>query len=166
MYNEMTVYGFTYDNLAQMPVVILKDAGERNSLPVWISSQEAGAIAAELLNQDAAARNGQGNLLNRLLERMEMVVGRITIDAINDGVFAAAIRFVKGEEEILMEVRPSEALLAALKFKLPVFVAEEVVAQASQNATSSGEIDSEVAARRFIDFLEHLKPADLGKYPM
>jgi bifunctional DNase/RNase len=166
MYNEMTVYGFTFDNLAQMPVVILKDAGELNSLPVWISSQEAVSIASELLNQEAAAANGQGNLLARLLERMEMTVGRISIDAINDGVFAAAIRFVKGEEEILLEVRPSEALLAALKFKLPVFVAEEVIAHASQNATSSGEKEGEVAARRFIDFLEHLKPADLGKYPM
>jgi hypothetical protein len=45
-------------------------------------------------------------------------------------------------------------------------VADEVMARGSMLAMNDETIARENDARRFIDFLENLQPADLGKYPM
>ncbi|HTP65198.1 MAG TPA: bifunctional nuclease domain-containing protein [Geobacteraceae bacterium] len=166
MYHEMKVFGFTLDTLAQRPVVILKDAADANTVPIWISSQEAVSIVAELVSRDISTQNGRDDLLSLLLDKMSMSVARVSIDSLNDGLFSAAVIFHKEEGDVRIDVRPYEALIISLKYKLPVMVAEEVMARASMWALSDETIASENDARRFVDFLESLDPADLGKYPM
>jgi len=63
-------------------------------------------------------------------------------------------------------VRPCEAIIAALKFKLPIMMAEEVLQRSAVLAISDEEIAGENNARRFTEFLENLDTATLGKYPM
>ncbi len=166
MYHKMKVFGFTLDTLAHRPVVILKDAGDTNTVPIWISSQEAVSIVAELISRDISAQNGRGDLLSLLMEKMAMEVDRVSIDGINDAVFAASVIFQGEGGEVRLDVKAYEALIIALKYKLPVMVADEVMAKASMLALADEEIASENDARRFVDFLESLDPADLGKYPM
>lgn len=166
MYHEMTVFGLALDALTQRPVVILKDAQEKTTVPVWLSNMEVVAIAAELISRDIASQSGRGDLLTVLMKEMGMTVAMVAVDDLRDGVFAASIRFARGEEEVKVTVRPSEALIAALKYRLPVMVADEVVTRASvldlKDETSVGESDS----RRLADFLENLDPEEMGKYPM
>jgi bifunctional DNase/RNase len=57
-------------------------------------------------------------------------------------------------------------MITALKYKLPVMVHEEVIKQASMLDLNEGNFSRETDARRFVDFLENLDPAALGKYPM
>jgi bifunctional DNase/RNase len=166
MYHEMTVFGLALDALSQRPVVILKDAQEKTTVPIWISNMEVVAIAAELISRDIASQSGRGDLLTALMQEMAMTVAMIAVDDLRDGVFTASIRFVRGEEEVKVAVRPSEALITALKYKLPLMVADDVVARAAllevKDETSVRESD----ARRFADFLENLDPEEMGKYPM
>jgi hypothetical protein len=82
-----------------------------------------------------------------------------------DGVIEASVNFNRDGEDLSVAVRPCEAIIAALKYKMPILVAREVLEQAS-GLTMSGEIAEENNARRFTDFLENLNPASLGKYPM
>jgi len=166
MHHEMKVFGFTLDTLAHRPVVILKDAADVNTVPIWISSQEAVSIVAELISRDVSTQNGRDDLLSLLLEKMSMSMARVSIDGLNDGVFSAAVIFHKEGGEVRIDVRPYEALIISLKYRLPVMVADEVMARASMWALSDEAIASENDARRFVDFLESLDPADLGKYPM
>jgi len=166
MYHKMKVFGFTLDTIAQRPVVILKDAEGNNTVPIWISSLEAASIAAELISCDVSSQNGRGDLLTALLEKMEMSVATISIDNLHDGVFTASVRFDRQGGEVRLDVRPYEALLISLKYKQPVMVADEVMARASMLAMDDETIARENDARRFVDFLENLDPAELGKYPM
>ena len=166
MYHEMRVFGFTLDTLAQRPVVILKDAGETNSIPIWIGSLEAVSIVAELISSDIATKTGGGGLLSKILEKMGMKVTRISMDTLNDGAFTATVTLDGENGEMRLDVRPFEALVVSLKYDLPVMVADEVMARGSIHAMNDETIAQETAARRFIDFLEKLDPADLGKYPM
>ncbi|HEY6872583.1 MAG TPA: bifunctional nuclease family protein [Geobacteraceae bacterium] len=166
MYLEMSVFGFTMDSLANRPVVILKDATESNTIPIWLSTTEALAIAAELIQCDGSGRGGRKDLLTQLMARTETEIGTIVIDRVNDGVFTAQVKFIRNGEEVPVEVRPCEAISAALKYKLPLMVAEEVVARASVLAMSDEDLARENNARRFTEFLEKLDPAALGKYPM
>jgi bifunctional DNase/RNase len=166
MYHKMKVFGFTLDTLAHRPVVILKDAEDTHTIPIWISSLEAVSIAAELISCDLSSHHGRGDLLSLLLVKMAMGVARISIDGLNDGVFTASVTFQRENGEVRINVRPSEALIISLKYKLPVMVADEVMSRASMLAMTDETIARENDARRFVDFLESLDPADLGKYPM
>ncbi len=166
MYLEMTVFGFTIDAIAGRPVVILKDAEEGNTVPIWLSSTEALAIAAELILWDSSGRSGRKDLLGQLMAETGTEIGSIAIEGVNDGVFTALVKFVRDGQEVPVEVRPCEAISAALKYKVPLLVAEEVVERASVVALSDEEIARENNARRFTEFLEKLDPATLGKYPM
>lgn len=166
MYHKMKVFGFTLDTLAHRPVVILKDAEDTHTVPIWISSLEAVSIAAELISCDVSSQHGRGDLLSLLLEKITMEVARISIDSLNDGVFTASVTFRRESGEVRINVRPSEALIISLKFRLPVMVTDEVMARASMLAMTDETIARENDARRFVDFLENLDPADLGKYPM
>ena len=79
---------------------------------------------------------------------------------------AAAVRFEGGREGIIMQVRPSEAIVAAMRFNLPIMVAEEVVSQTSVMDLQDERVQKEATAQRLVEFLENLDPATLGKYPM
>ena len=166
MYQEMTIFGFALDGLAQMPVIILKDAAGETSVPIWISVKESLALAVELTARDNSPDNGRKDLLSVLMQRVGMRIDTIAIDSLNDGVFNASIRFTGGGEDLVMEVRVSEAIITALKYKLPVMVNKEVVEQATHIDLKEGCFSEESDPRRFVDFLENLDPAAMGKYPM
>ena len=166
MHLEMTVFGFTIDSIANRPVVILKDAKDNNTFPLWLSTNEALSIAAELFLGDVTARSGGKDLMSLLMANTETRIASIVVEGVNDGVFTARVKFVRNGEELLVDVRPCEAIIAALKYKMPILVAEEVLERASVRAMGEEEIARENNTRRFTDFLENIDPASLGKYPM
>ena len=166
MYLEMTVFGFAVDSIANRPMVILKDARDNNTIPIWISTTEAFAIAAELVLWDDSTSSRAKDLMTLFLEKTGTEVGAIIIGGLNDGIFDASVKFLRGNEEFLVGVRPCEAIIAALKYKMPILVDEEVLQRASVVAVSGEELAGENNARRFAEFLENLDPTTLGKYPM
>ncbi len=165
MFHEMTIVGFTLDSLAQRPVVILKDAQDRNTVPLWLNTTDAVAMAAELVGRDLSSHPNRRDLLTALLANLGMTARQVVIEGVRDGIYSASVRFLRDGDELRVEVRPSEALLTSLKYKLPVLVAGAVVEQLSRLATGDNEVQ-EIEARRFADFLENLDPAVMGKYPM
>ncbi len=166
MYHEMKVFGFAVDSIAGRPVVILKDDCDDNTVPVWISTTEAFAIAAELVLWDGSSSGKAKDLLALFLEKADTEIGAVIIDGLNDGKFAARVKFLRGAEEFSVEVRPCEAIMAALRYKMSIQVAEEVLQRASVVEVSGEELAAEHNARRFAEFLDNLDPASLGKYPM
>lgn len=166
MYLEMKVCRFTLDSFAQMPVVFLKDAEEKNTLPIWINSMDAVSLAAELISKDMSVEGGCCELMTKLMDQLCLKVDRITIDSLNNGIFDIFIFFFGNGKEISIKVRPCEALIMALKYNMSVHVAKRVIAQASVLTATDEEINIDIDASRYIDFLESLDLKDFGKYPM
>jgi uncharacterized protein len=166
MYHKMKLFGFTLDTLAQRPVVILKDAEDNITIPIWIGSMEAVSMAAQLISGDIISKSGREDLFSKLMEKIEMRVTNVSIDTLNDGVFTSSVTLSSELEEIRIDVRPYEAIAISLKYDLPIMVSDEVIARGSMLAMNDESIARENDARRFIDFLEKLEPSDLGKYPM
>ena len=166
MFHEMTVFGFTIDSIASRPVVILKDTRGNNPIPIWISTTDALAIAAELVLGGNSSGGKAKDLMSLFLEKTGTEIGAIIIGGLNNGLDIAHVKFLRGDEEFLVEVRPCEAIMAALKYKMQILVSEEVMERASVNAMSGEELGGENNARRFAEFLENLDPTTLGKYPM
>lgn len=163
---EMNISSFELDSIARMPMVLLKDAGEQHALPIWFSSLEAVAIAAELINRDALAESGGEDLVAGLLGHLRLEVCRIAIEGLNGALFDSCVYLAGNGEEIRVKVRPCDAVVMALKHSLPIHVADEVIEQASVLDMEEGECFGDDAAGRFIDLLESLDPKDMGKYPM
>ena len=166
-YLEMKVYGFALDAIAQMPVIILKDAEEKHAVPVWINASEAVAFAAELVGRDVSARSGRKDLFNSLMERLGMSVSSIVIESLKEGVFTSSVRLAPASgEEMRLELHVSEAMLVSIKYRLPIMVNSELLTQVSTLDMNEEGFAKENNARRFVDFLDHLDPSAMGKYPM
>lgn len=166
MYYRMKIYGFALDAIAQMPVIILKDEAGDITVPIWIGHQESVSVAVELINRDLIAQSGRGDLLTALTQQLGILIDSITIESLREGIFTTSVTFCSKRKKHLVEVKITEALLAALKYKIPVMVHEDVVKQAPVLDLKEGKFSRENDARRFVDFLEKLDPATMGKYPM
>ena len=167
MYLEMKVYGFALDAIAQMPVIILKDTEEKHAVPVWINASESISFAAECIGREAAAKNGRKDIFSLLVERLGMSISGIVVESLKDGVFASHLKLAKADgEEMTLDVHVGEAMLASLKYRLPVLVNKDLLAQASTLDMTEEGLSEENTARRFVDFLDQLDPSAMGKYPM
>ena len=167
MYLEMKVYGFALDAIAQMPVIILKDAEEKHAVPVWISTSESVSFAAEFVGREVAARGGRKDVFTSLIDRLGMSVSSIAIESLQNGVFTASVRLAAADgEEMRLELHVSEAMLLSLKYRLPVMVDRELLTQVSTLDMTEEGFAKENNARRFVDFLDQLDPSTMGKYPM
>jgi bifunctional DNase/RNase len=166
MYLKMNIHGFALDSIAQRPVVLLKDADEANTIPSWINSTDALYIVAELIRHDAGAKSDRKDLLSALLHHFDAEVKEVVIEDMKDGLFDAAAGVWVDDAMVMLPVRISEALSLALKHNLPVMVANHLLDKISYVGDEDDERFTDADTRRFVDFLENLDPADLGKYPM
>jgi uncharacterized protein len=167
LYIEMKVYGFALDAIAQMPVIILKDAEEKYAVPVWINASESVSFAAEFVGREVSVRNGRKDVFSCLVERLGMKVASIAIESQQDGVFTASLQLASTEgEEMRLELHVSEAMLLSLKYRMPMMVNRELLTQVSRLDMNEEGFAKENNARRFVDFLDQLDPSTMGKYPM
>ncbi|MBE0616502.1 MAG: bifunctional nuclease family protein [Proteobacteria bacterium] len=167
MYVEMTVAGVALDPQSKSPVVLLKDAEQHYTLPIWIGILEAAAIAYALEGTEPA-RPMTHDLMKVLLEELGATVPRIDVDSLEDNVFHAKIHLeLPGGGKRLIDCRPSDALALALRTGAKVFAEEKVLRRASsvQVKAVKGE-EGEEGEDAWKEFLEKLDPDDFGKYKM
>ncbi|GFO56712.1 hypothetical protein GMSM_37190 [Geomonas sp. Red276] len=167
MYIEMKVFGFALDGIAQMPVIILKDAEEKNAVPVWISTNESVSFAAEFVGRELSLKNGRKDAFSLLVDKLGMKLTSVVIESLKDGVFASYVSLLSADgEQITVDLHVSEAMLMSLKYRIPVMVNSDLMTQVSSLDLTEEGLNQENNARRFVDFLDQLDPSDMGKYPM
>lgn len=156
---EMKVKGLAVDASTKMPVVVLTDAEERRYLPIWVGLFEANAILMEF-NGIKSPRPMTHDLMKSLIETFNGQVTKIVINAIHDNTFFARIFVEQKDRDVKAEVdaRPSDAIALALRTKVPILVAENVVVEAT--IMDRAKYDEE--SKKFKQFLEHIKPEDFG----
>jgi len=123
---EMEVKGVRIDPVAQSPVVILVDKGERRALPIWVGPSEASAIERELKNV-ATTRPMTHDLFHTVLGRLNAKVKEVKVVALRDQTFYGTLVLLLGKELIEIDARPSDAIVLALKAKAPISVATQLV---------------------------------------
>lgn len=107
--------------------VLLVDGARR--LPIMIGEAEAYAIEIPLEGK-RAGRPMTHDLLASILERLGAEVDRIFIDDLVGGTFYAKMFLIRGDEEIEIDSRPSDAIAIAVRVGAPIYVAEGILAQA------------------------------------
>ncbi|MFA4875693.1 MAG: bifunctional nuclease domain-containing protein [bacterium] len=162
---QMKVTGLTIDPFTSMPIIILKDLEEKCALPIWIGLIEASAIATEL-EHIHLSRPMTHDLLRNILEEIGISVKRVEVNDLADNTFYARILLMRGEEEFMMDSRPSDAIAVALRAKAPIYVARHVIDKSRKIDLAKEGSGDEMKKQKWTEILENLSPEDFGKYKM
>lgn len=158
---KMEIKGLLMDPVSNMPVVILRDAGDGVFLPIWVGIFEANAIAIEM-EKIKTPRPMTHDLLKNVLTELETRVERVVINELKDNTFFARIRLSRGDATWDIDSRPSDAIALALRSQADIFVEEQVL-EKSKSLRAEGEQPDPERLRKW---LEEVNPEDLGKYRM
>ena len=114
-------------------IVLLRDERGR-LLPIVIGVCEAMAIWVRLKPDKAGAfvrRPWAHDLIQAMLERLGARLERVVIDGLVDGTFFATLHLYRGEEEVVADARPSDAIALLLRMNASLYVNDEVMEEAS-----------------------------------
>jgi len=154
---EMRVAGIALDAVTRSPIVLLKDASERRALPIYIGQDQAKAIISALERQ-TPPRPLTHDLIVNVLESWNMKLERVIIHSLQDNTFYALLIVRQGEVKKEIDARPSDAIAVAIRTNSPIWVMEEVIADASVPVDRDAD---EAEQRAFREFISKLRPEDL-----
>jgi len=171
---RMKVGGLTLDPVTKTPVVVLRDESDDLNLPIWIGLLEATSMATEL-EGIKMARPMTHDLLKRMIEELGANVDCVEVTALRENTFYATIRLTRGDTQMTLDSRPSDAICLALRLGSPIYVAQAVLdatMAAGEDAASNGSDSSrpgrdisDVSPEDWNEILQKLDPDDF-KYKM
>lgn len=123
---EMFVGGLVLDPNNQHPVVILKDESGSVTLPIWIGVAEATSIASALKSL-ALPRPLTHDLFMAVFAELGVRVNRVVITELKDSTYFAELILQVGDQALIMDSRPSDALAIAVRASAPIFVSSHVI---------------------------------------
>ena len=173
MFIEMNVAGLTIDPFTNMPIIILKDKENENTVPIWIGLIEASAIATEL-EQVELSRPMTHDLIKAMLNDLDVKIDRIEVKDLKENTFYASIFLQRDSKTLEIDSRPSDAIALALRTGAAIMVSEEVISKAQELElqdksklidVQKTKIDDK-EKDKWLELLESLSPEDFGKYKM
>ncbi|MBW4634742.1 MAG: bifunctional nuclease family protein [Iphinoe sp. HA4291-MV1] len=156
---EMKVAGIALDAITRSPIVLLKDASDRRALPIYIGQEQARAIMGALENQKPP-RPLTHDLIVNILDVWNVALEKIIIHSLQKDTFYASLIVKQGDVKKEIDARPSDAIALALRTNTPIWVMEEVVADASIPVDRDAD---EAEQQAFREFISNLRPEDLIK---
>ena len=159
---EVRIRGLMMDPSTSMPIVVLKDVASEMVMPIWVGIFEANAIAIEI-EKVAAPRPMAHDLTRNLIGHLNARLERVVISELRDDTFFAVLWLWQGDEPMVIDARPSDAIALALRADCPIYVSEQVMQTAKLNTTGPPEGPT---AEQLRGWLEGLNDEDLGRYKM
>ena len=166
---QVDVVGVRLELPSNQPVLILRDQQASRYLPLWIGTAEATAISLALEGIDTP-RPLTHDLLANVITSLGGQVSSVTVSELIEGTFFATINFLNHDS---ISARPSDAVALAIRNKVPVFVAQEVMDFAGMDlgidddfeTDESGFADSDMSQEeldKFRAFLDDIQPDDFS----
>lgn len=107
--------------------LILRELDGVRRLPIVIGVPEAQAIANEL-EGIKPQRPMTHDLLRNVIEQLGGRLRDVSISSLKDGTFYATLHFEFSDLEV--DARPSDAIALAIRCGVPMYVSEEIIAEA------------------------------------
>ena len=118
-------------------LVLGENEGTRR-LPIIIGMFEAQAIAIEI-EKIIPNRPMTHDLFKSFAHSFNYSIQEIIISDLKEGVFFAKIVCNNGKKEIEIDARPSDAIAIGLRFDVPIFTYETILAEAGIEFTDESE---------------------------
>lgn len=154
---EMKVAGIALDAARRSPIILLRDEAERRAIPIYISQEQARSIIS-ILEDQVPPRPMTHDLMANILDAWEMDLDSIVIHALEDNTFFATLKLSLGDETRELDARPSDAIALALRLEAPIWVVEEVIADASIPVDQEAD---EAERQEFRAMLDRVSPQAL-----
>lgn len=136
---QMDIFGLTDRGMSQGAfALILREANGVRKMPIIIGVPEAQAIANELEGLHPQ-RPMTHDLLRLVIEGLGGQLKEVTIHTLKEGTFYASLVFEHSDLEI--DARPSDAIAIAVRCGVPIYVTEEILAQAAIDQSSPDDDD-------------------------
>ena len=142
---EVDVAMVKLDAEMKTPLVVLREKSgkPKRLLPIWVGIFEALAIITEMENH-TVIRPMTHDLLKSVIEKVGAEVISILVSELKETIFYAEITMrLSSEEVIKIDSRPSDAIALALRVDVPIYVAEEIMAESSISQDSIKMDDKE-----------------------
>lgn len=123
---EMEVKGVRLEPIGHNPVVLLTDKEGKKALPIWIGLLEGNAIDKELKNIPSP-RPMTHDLLHSILTQVHVRVKEVKIVDLKDHTYFATLFLKLNKGVIEVDARPSDAIILALKSKIPILVSAKIL---------------------------------------
>ncbi|MGB9700202.1 MAG: bifunctional nuclease family protein [Thermodesulfobacteriota bacterium] len=153
---EMKVQGLFFDSETNQSIVVLKEEGTGRTLPIWVGLFEANAITMGI-EHTWTPRPMTHDLMKNIIEKLNGVVRKITVNDLRANTFYAIITVEVGGRIVEIDSRPSDAIALALRVKAPIFVEEKVLESAGHVEQKAKK---EVSDKWIDELFDKLKPED------
>jgi bifunctional DNase/RNase len=157
---EMSIYRIGL-NPQGHALVILADLENTRLLPIVIGPFEAQAIAM-VVRGERFERPLTHDLLTNALTALGHRLLRVEVTKLEEGTFYAVLVVQTDDEITELDARPSDAIALALRVEAPIFVSEQVLAEAQVLVSDLQTDDDESELELFKRIMGHVPPgADL-----
>ena len=127
---RVEIIGMTYsESSTGAYVLILGDKNSRRRLPIVIGSNEAQAIAIGIERQPNS-RPLTHDLLLKFANTFNVKILEVVINRFRDGVFYAMLVCQHGNEMLMIDARPSDAIALAVRLGCEIYAYESVMQEA------------------------------------
>jgi len=148
-------------------VTLVEEQGER-VLPIFIGIWEGMVIFREL-NRTPSPRPVLHDILYNLLQGFQARLEKVVLDAVSENTYYAQLHVTQHDITMIADARPSDALALALRFQVPIYVADAVLATAGKRADFAVGDEQREQAERELDkgedvraWLENVRPEDFA----
>lgn len=119
------------DEKRQDQVIVLKEKDGDRQIPIVIGFLEASSIKIKISGVDVP-RPMTHDLLVNVMQALGANLERVVIDKLVNNTFHAKLEIKPKEGAVKMvDSRPSDSIALAVRFKAPIFVADEVLKKSS-----------------------------------
>ena len=119
------------DEKRQDQVIVLKEKVGDRQIPIVIGFTEASSIKIKISGVDVP-RPMTHDLLVNVMQVLGGSLERVVIDKLVNNTFHAKLEIKSKEGQVhMIDSRPSDSIALAVRFKAPIFVADEVLQKSS-----------------------------------
>lgn len=146
---------------SSLHVVILRERGGKRRLPIFVARPEGDAIHMHL-NGEKFPRPMTHDLAASILEHLHVSLKRVVINELRSSYFYAQVVLAADGREVVLDARPSDALALAVRTNSPIYIAPEVLEEASVLPPEFRE-EEETGLEAFDEFISSLDFDDLER---
>lgn len=123
---EMVITGLSLDPVSKLPVVVLCTANNSHILPIWVGSSEALSISLALKGARTTRPLAHELWLNTVAT-LGFSLRQIQITEVKDKIFYTSLKIGNENTWHLLDCRPSDAIVLAIRSGAPIMVGREVL---------------------------------------
>jgi RNA polymerase sigma factor (sigma-70 family) len=136
---SVTIADIVINVKSEKRMVVLADEERRRALPIWIGPFEADAILLTLKNV-STARPMSYDFFATILQAAGITLEAVRVETLKENTFYAVAVLRAHAQVFEVDARPSDALALAVRMGTPIYVTEEVMAQAGRAITDTEQM--------------------------